>query len=109
MLSVLLPWLILSTRKRVQHLGWAAGDEVVMMKSGWIWRQVTVARINKIQAVSTHQSPFDRRAAMARVKVDTARAGEFSHRVDIPYLDQHVARQLADRLSTAAANTAFRW
>ena len=108
-LLVLLPWLTLSTRKRVQHLGWVAGEEVVLMKSGWIWRQVTVARINKIQAVSMHQSPFDRRAAMARVKVDTARAGQFSHRVDIPYLDQHVAQRLADRLSTAAANTAFRW
>jgi putative membrane protein len=108
-LSVLLPWLTLSTRKHVQHLGWAAHEEVVLMKSGWIWRQVTVARINKIQAVSMHQSPFDRRAAMARVKVDTARAGEFSQRVDVPYLDQHVAQQLADRLSTAAANTAFRW
>jgi len=108
-LSVLLPWLTLSTRKHVQHLGWVAGEEVVMMKSGWLWRQVTVARINKIQAVSMHQSPFDRRAAMARVRVDTARAGEFSHRVDIPYLDRHVAQRLADRLSTAAANTAFRW
>jgi putative membrane protein len=108
-LLVLLPWLTVSTRKHVQHLGWVEGDEVVLMKSGWIWRQVTVARINKIQAVAMHQSPFDRRAAMARVKIDTAGAGEFSHRVDIPYLDQQVAQGLADRLSTAAANTAFRW
>jgi putative membrane protein len=108
-LSVLLPWLTLSTRKHVRHLGWVEGDEVVLMKSGWIWRRVTVARINKIQVVAMHQSPFDRRAAMARVKIDTAGAGEFSHRVDIPYLDQQVAHGLADRLSAAAANTAFRW
>ncbi|MFO7692825.1 MAG: PH domain-containing protein [Vicinamibacterales bacterium] len=108
-LLVLLPWLTLSTHMYVQHLGWVEGDEVVLMKSGWIWRQVTVARINKIQVVAMHQSPFDRRAAMARVKVDTAGAGEFSHRVDIPYLDQRVAQGLADRLSAAAANTAFRW
>jgi putative membrane protein len=108
-LLVLLPWLTLSTRKHVQHLGWVEGDEVVLMKRGWIWRQVTMARINKIQVVAMRQSPFDRRAAMARVKVDTAGAGEFSHRVDIPYLDQQVAQGLADRLSTAAANTTFRW
>jgi putative membrane protein len=108
-LLVLLPWLTVSTRKQVQHLGWVEGDLVVLMKSGWIWRQVTVARINKIQVVAMHQSPFDRRAAMARVRVDTAGAGEFSHRVDIPYLDQQVAEALADRLSAAAANTAFRW
>jgi putative membrane protein len=108
-LLVLLPWLSLSTRKHVQHLGWVEGDEVVLMKSGWIWRQVTVARINKIQVVAMHQSPFDRRAAMARVTIDTAGAGAFSHRVDIPYLDQQLAQGLADRLSAAAANTAFRW
>ena len=108
-LLVLLPWLTLSTRKHVQHLGWAEDNEVVLMRRGWIWRHVVVARINKIQTVAMHQSPFDRRAAMARVKVDTAGAGEFSHRVDIPYLDQQVAQGLADRLSTAAANTAFRW
>ena len=55
-----------------------------MMRSGWIWQQITLARVNKIQAVAMHQTPFDRRAAMARVRVDTAGAGEFSHRVDIP-------------------------
>ena len=65
--------------------------------------------MNKIQAVAMHQTPFDRRAVMARVRVDTAGAGEFSHRVDIPYLDQQVARGLAQRLSAAAANTTFRW
>jgi putative membrane protein len=108
-LVVVLPWMTLATRKQVQHLGWVEGDEVVVMKSGWIWRQLTVARINKIQAVAMHQSPFDRRAAMARVRVDTAGAGELAHRVDIPYLDHTIARGLADRLSAAAASTAFRW
>jgi putative membrane protein len=108
-LLVLLPWMTLATRKHVRHLGWVESDEVVLMRSGWIWRQVSVARINKIQVVAMHQSPFDRRAAMARVRVDTAGGGEFSHRVDIPYLDQRVAQGLAGRLSAAAANTAFRW
>jgi membrane protein YdbS with pleckstrin-like domain len=93
----------------VAHLGWAEDDEVVMMKSGWIWKQITLARVNKIQAIAMHQTPFDRRAAMARVRVDTAGAGEFSHRVDIPYLDQQIAHGLAQRLSAAAATTTFRW
>lgn len=108
-LAVSLLWSFVATRQHVAHLGWVEGDEVVMMKSGWIWRQVTVARINKIQVVATHQSPFDRRAGMARVRVDTAGASDLSHRVDIPYLDQQVADGLAARLSAAAANTAFRW
>jgi putative membrane protein len=106
---IMLPWSLISTRQHVAHLGWADGDEVVAMRSGWIWQQVTLARVNKIQAVAMYQSPFDRRAAMARVRVDTAGASEFSLRVDIPYLDQQVASGLAARLSAAAANTAFRW
>ena len=91
-LILMLLWGVISTRQYVAHLGWAEDDEVVMMKSGWIWQQITLARVNKIQAVAMHQTPFDRRAAMARVRVDTAGAGEFSHRVDIPYLDHQIAR-----------------
>ena len=108
-LIVMLLWGVISTRQYVAHLGWAEDDEVVMMRSGWIWQQITLARVNKIQAVAMHQTPFDRRAAMARVRVDTAGAGEFSHRVDIPYLDHQIARGLAQRLSASAANTTFRW
>jgi putative membrane protein len=108
-LFILLPWGIISTQKHVAHLKWADDDEVVVMRSGWLWQQTTLARVNKIQAVAMHQSPFDRRAAMARVRVDTAGAGEYSHRVDIPYLDRDVASALSARLSAAAANTAFRW
>ena len=106
---LMLIWSIIGTRKHVAHLGWAEGDEVVMLRSGWIWQQTTLARVNKIQAVTMYESPFDRRAAMSGVRVDTAGAGELSHRVDIPYLDQQVARGLAGRLSAVAANTAFRW
>ena len=106
---LMLIWSIIGTRKHVAHLGWAEGDEVVMLRSGWIWQQTTLARVNKIQAVTMYESPFDRRAAMSGVRVDTAGAGELSHRVDIPYLDQQIARGLAGRLAAVAANTAFRW
>jgi len=108
-LLLMLPWAIVSTRQHVAHLGWAETDEVVVLRGGWLWQQLTLARVNKIQSVSMHQSPFDRRAAMARVRVDTAGAAEFSHRIDIPYLDGEVARHLHERLSAHAANTAFRW
>jgi len=108
-LILMLLWGVISTRQYVAHLGWAEGDEVVMMRSGWISQRITLARVNKIQAVAMHQTPFDRRATMARVRVDTAGAGEFSHRVDIPYLDHRVASGLVQRLSASAANTAFRW
>ena len=98
---------IVTTRQHVTRLAWAEDDVAVVMKSGWIWQQITLARVNKIQAMAMHQSPFDRRAAMARVRVDTAGAGEFAHRVDIPFLDEQIAQGLLERLSARAAQTTF--
>lgn len=108
-LAVMLTWAIVGTRQYVKYLRWAEHDEAVLLRSGWVWQRHTLARANRIQAVSLRQSPFDRRAAMARVRVDTAGAGMASHRVDIPYLDRGVASQLAGRLAAQAASTAFRW
>lgn len=108
-LPLMVVWAVLAARQHVRYLGWAEHDEVVLMRSGWIWRQVTLARANKIQSVSFRQSPFDRRTTMARVRVDTAGAGATSHRVDIPFLDRAVAARLADRLAAQAASTEFRW
>ena len=109
LLSFMVTVSIIVERQNVKHLGWAHDDEVVMMRSGWLSQQITVARVNKIQAVTMGQTPFDRRAAMASVRVDTAGTGALSHRIAIPYLDHQVASGLAARLSAAAANTAFRW
>jgi putative membrane protein len=108
-LFVALPWAVLSAHRYVRHLGWAVTDEVVLFRSGWIWRNLTVARSAKVQAVTLVQSPFDRRTAMGRVQVDTAGASERSHRVDIPYLARDVAQDLYSRLAARAASTAFRW
>ena len=105
---LLLPWSIVTARQYVKHLAWAESDETVVMRSGWLWQQMTIARVNKIQAVAMRQSPFDRRAAMARVRVDTAGASEFT-RLDIPYLDAAVAAGLHSRLAAHAADTAFKW
>ena len=108
-LLLLSAWASIATRQYIRHVQWAEHDEVVLLRSGWIWRQQTLARANKIQSVSLLQSPFDRRAVMARVRVDTAGAAVGSHRVDIPYLDSTVAEGLAGRLSAQAASTAFKW
>ena len=105
----LLAWAVIRARMYVATLAWAESADVVLMRSGWLWRQATIARVNKIQSITLAESPFDRRAAMARVRVDTAGAGPLSHRVDIPYLDRDVAGRLAARLATQAASSAFRW
>jgi putative membrane protein len=106
--AVLAAWALVVARLTIRHLRWATTDAAVCLRSGALWRYVTVARFAKIQAVALHESPFDRRAVMARVRVDTAGAGDAS-RVDIPYLARETARTLQQRLAQEGAETAFRW
>jgi putative membrane protein len=93
----------------VRRLAWGATDDVVAFRSGWLRQHVTLARVTKIQAVTLIESPFDRRSGMAGVRVDTAGAGQRSHRIDIRYLARDVARQLHVSLAARAATTVFRW
>lgn len=107
--AMLVPWAWLHARLFVRHLGHAVTDGAVVFRSGWLWRQLTVARFAKIQAVAQRESPFDRRAQMASIQVDTAGASDASHRVHIPYLELERARALFQLVSERAARTAFRW
>ena len=96
---MLVVWAWVHARLYVKHLGWAVGDQAVLFRSGWLWREFTVARFNKIQAVNARRVPFDRRARMASVAVDTAGAADASHRVAIPYLARQTADELYRRLA----------
>lgn len=109
LLAGLIAWGFVAARKTIARMGWAVSDGAVLFRSGWLWRKVTAVRFSQIQAVTVRESPFDRRAGMASVKVDTAGAGELSHRVDIPYLPRETARELCDLLAAQAGRTAFRW
>jgi len=100
---------VLAARRDDSHLGWTASGSVVAFKSGWLWRSTTFARMSRIQAVTMRESPFDRSAGMARVRVDTAGAHERSHRIDIPYLERDTATDLQLRLAAQAADTQCHW
>lgn len=106
---ITIAWAVVAARKHVEHMAWAITDTAVVFRSGWLWRHVTVAPIAKIQAVACSESPFDRRAAMRSVRVDTAGGNERSHRVDIPYLGRDTADVLHMRLAEQISRTAFRW
>jgi putative membrane protein len=108
-LPFVLAWMTLATWKHVQRMQWAITEDAVAFRSGWLWRNLTVAPIVKIQTVERTESPFDRRAMMARVRVDTAGGNERSHGVAIPYLARETAQALYERLSAQAAHTTFRW
>ena len=101
-------WAIIGARQTVRHLGWATTGDAVMFKSGWLWRRMVVVRFAKIQAVTRHESPFDRRAHMARINVDTAGAAVGSV-INIPYVAREDADALFAQLARAAAERQFTW
>jgi putative membrane protein len=107
--AIVIPGSVYAARRYVDHLQWAATDTMVAFKSGWLWRSFTLVRVSRAQTVTLVESPFDRRTAMARVRVDTAGADERSHRIDIPYLDKARAAALQQRLAAVAADSAFQW
>lgn len=109
LLAGLLAWAYVAARQTIARMGWAVSDGAVFFRSGWLRREVTAVRFTQIQAVTVRESPFDRRTGMASIRVDTAGAGELSHRVDIPYLPRETAWELCDLLATQADRTAFRW
>lgn len=94
----------LHARAYVGHARWALDDTVVAFRDGWLWRRTIVARLAKVQVVTVRESPFDRRAAMAQLGIDTAGAT-----VAIPYLPRETAMGLHATLAIAASQTEFRW
>jgi putative membrane protein len=100
---------VVGARQAVAHLGWALTGDAVLFRRGWLWRRVSIVRFAKIQTVTVAQTPLDRRAVMARVRVDTAGASDPAGRVNIPYLTRETASALYTELSSQAAGTQFKW
>jgi putative membrane protein len=103
-----LAWAVVAARQTIRHLGWATTGDAVVFKRGWLWRRTVIVRFAKIQTVTRHETPFDRRTNMARLQVDTAGATAGSI-VDIPYLDRRDADSLYAHLAREAAERQFTW
>lgn len=99
---LLVPLAWLHATKYVHHTRWALTREAVLFHRGWLTRRLSIVPRNRIQAVQRIVSPFDRRAHMAVVTVDTAGAGNALSLVRIPYLPDTAARELADALYRSA-------
>ena len=108
-MAALLVWAFVHARRSVAALRWTTSGSVIQFTSGWIWRKLLMAPLGKIQAVSRHESPFDRRHRMASVFVDTAGRARDDYSIRIPYLSKPDADALAGHLATSAAGTEFRW
>jgi putative membrane protein len=110
-LLVFLPlavWSSIRARLFVRHHHYGRTAEAIYLRAGWWTRRTWIVRLGKIQSVSIHQSPFDRRRAMAHLSIDTAGPANFPALV-IPYLDQAIAEGLADELHQLAHRHDFVW
>ncbi len=108
-LLFLVPWVLVYSRRSAAAMGYAVTDELIAFRRGWLWRQTSIAPFARVQAVTLHESPFDRRNAMAGVHVDTAGASDPSQRVTIPYLDRPIAEALWQHLAHEASRRSFKW
>ncbi len=108
-LAFTVPWSWMAATLSIMRMGYALTPEAVLFRSGWMTHRMTIVRLSRVQVVTLHESPFDRRAGMARVAVDTAGGGRSGHSVHIPFLDYKIGRSLYGHLGLQAAVTAFRW
>lgn len=78
-------------------------------RTGVLTRQTSVAFLDRVQVVDITESPFDRRARMATLRIDTAGGGPMGPKVDLPMLDASQASVHALAVATAAERGGFVW
>ncbi len=82
----------------VKYTRWALERDVLLFRSGWLTRQLTIVPRDRVQSLNVSASPFDRRRHMASLSVDTAGGSARSAGVHIRYLPADVAQRLAASL-----------
>lgn len=93
----------------VRHTAYGLDDAHLYHRYGWWTRHVAVVPLGKVQTAKVRTTPFDRRARMAAVLVDTAGAGAFGRAATITLLESARAWAIAARLYDVSARTVFRW
>jgi putative membrane protein len=97
--AVLLPVALAAARGQARRLGYVVGDEVVVFRSGWLWRRTSITRRDRLQVVALTETPFDRRHRTATLKIDTAGAGGAGHPIEIPFLARETAAAIGASLA----------
>ncbi len=108
LLVVLLPLAIWHAVAAVRIAGYVRTGWGMMYRSGVLWRNTSLTMYSKMQVISAHNSPFDRRWNMARLQVDTAGAGPAEHSISIAYLEADVVDELRSDLAHAARSARWR-
>ena len=97
-----LGWLY--ARARFRRLGWAMGNQQLLVRDGVVLGRLTLVRLDKIQSLRTSSSLFQRRLGLSTLHLSTAGmlAGGL---VTLPDLPTEVAEDLLARLASRAART----
>jgi putative membrane protein len=103
LLLVGLPWAVLSARGWAGFTRYAMDERFLAYREGWWSRRYALIELDKLQAVTLKQSPFDRRSGMARVQIDSMAADPLASGIEIPYLPVAEARALFAVLSRRCA------
>lgn len=91
----------------VANLRWGVTSNAALFKGGRLNRYLAASRFSRIQSVEFDETPFDRRAGMASVSVDTA--GAKGPHLYMRYIARDDAEKLYAHLARKSAETAFVW
>lgn len=97
------PWAATAARGWAGFTRYAMDERFLAYRSGWWSRHYALIELDKLQVVGLQQSPFDRRAGMASVHIDSMAADPLGHGIHIPYLPLAEARALFAVLARRAA------
>ncbi|HKS06338.1 MAG TPA: PH domain-containing protein [Gemmatimonadaceae bacterium] len=99
----LIPIGFIRARVWARYAAYAEENGVIAVREGWLRRTWRFAEVRKLQVLSMTETPFDRRAGMATLHLDTAGASADTLALRIRYLPRADAVALRDKLATAIA------
>ncbi len=109
-------WLLLTVplwygyaRTWARHAAYAFDDHMIAYRSGVLFRNTSIVKINKIQTIRLLESPFDRRNHHGSLVVDTAGSNIALHHISIPYLEKDQLLKLHNQLTHQVSQSTFVW
>ena len=102
-----LDWFL--SRKYVSSISYALAQDCILVRKGWWIRLESAVPFEKIQGVVLKQTIFDRMSDMQKVCIDIAAHNSRQYAIEIPYLKEEQALELAKKIEREAQIRRFEW
>ncbi|KAA3641616.1 MAG: hypothetical protein DWP95_06445, partial [Proteobacteria bacterium] len=109
LLLCLVPYLWWYSGRYVAKAAYTHNRQMVGSRLGVFFHHMQFVNIQKIQNISWHQSPFDRRYGMARLTVDTAGSSQVSQPVRLFYVYDKSIQPIYQSITRQVADSRFVW